>query len=124
MLRLGMLTPSSNTVLEPVTYAMLRDQPSVTAHFARFKVTEIALNPSALGQFDLTPVDTGHVQEVVYKTRKLRRLAAHYIHHTRYMSRIGRGFKYFDARQQCGERISQFVTQHGKKLVFPALLLE
>jgi maleate isomerase len=56
MLRLGMLTPSSNTVLEPVTYGMLRDQPSITAHFARFKVTEIALSQAALGQFDLTPV--------------------------------------------------------------------
>jgi maleate isomerase len=56
MLRLGMLTPSSNTVLEPVTYAMLRDQPAVTAHFARFKVTEIALSQAALGQFDLAPV--------------------------------------------------------------------
>ena len=56
MLRLGMLTPSSNTVLEPVTYAMLRDQPSITAHFARFKVTEIALSKAALGQFDIAPV--------------------------------------------------------------------
>jgi maleate isomerase len=56
MLRLGMLTPSSNTVLEPITYAMLRDQPTITAHFARFKVTEIALSQAALGQFDAAPV--------------------------------------------------------------------
>lgn len=49
---LGMLTPSSNTVLEPVTTAMLAGLPEVTAHFARFKVTEIALTPSALAQFD------------------------------------------------------------------------
>jgi maleate isomerase len=56
MTRLGMLTPSSNTVLEPVTYAMLRDLTSVTAHFARFTVTEIALSASALGQFDAQPV--------------------------------------------------------------------
>ncbi len=56
MPRLGMLTPSSNTVLEPVTYAMLRDLPSVTAHFARFKVTEIALSQASLGQFDDRPV--------------------------------------------------------------------
>jgi maleate isomerase len=50
--RLGMLTPSSNTVLEPVTYQMLRDAPGVTAHFSRFKVTEVGLGQSALGQFD------------------------------------------------------------------------
>lgn len=56
MLRLGMLTPSSNTVLEPSTYAMLRDVPTVTAHFSRFKVTEIALDDSALGQFDYQPI--------------------------------------------------------------------
>src|SRR5215831_13064737 len=50
--RLGMLTPSSNTVLEPVTTAMLAGVPGVTAHFSRFKVTEIALSQQALGQFD------------------------------------------------------------------------
>ena len=50
--RLGMLTPSSNTVLEPVTYAMLAGLPDVTAHFGRFPVTEIALSPTALSQFD------------------------------------------------------------------------
>ncbi|MCW0000590.1 aspartate/glutamate racemase family protein [Pararhizobium sp. YC-54] len=50
--RLGMLTPSSNTVLEPVTTSMLSDLPDVTAHFSRFKVTEIALSETALGQFD------------------------------------------------------------------------
>ncbi|MDR3538715.1 MAG: aspartate/glutamate racemase family protein [Acetobacteraceae bacterium] len=50
--RLGMLTPSSNTTLEPVTAAMLAGLPEVTAHFARFRVTEIALSPGALAQFD------------------------------------------------------------------------
>jgi maleate isomerase len=50
--RLGILTPSSNTVLEPLTAAMLDDLPEVTAHFARFKVTEIALSPTAVAQFD------------------------------------------------------------------------
>jgi maleate isomerase len=49
---LGMLTPSSNTVLEPVTSAMLSGLPEVSAHFGRFKVTEIALSERALGQFD------------------------------------------------------------------------
>ncbi|MGP1387278.1 MAG: maleate cis-trans isomerase family protein [Thainema sp.] len=50
---LGMLTPSSNTVLEPVTTALLADLPEVSAHFSRFSVTEIALSEEALGQFDL-----------------------------------------------------------------------
>ena len=54
--RLGMLTPSSNTILEPVTAAMLADVPGVTAHFSRFPVTEIALSPAALGQFDDAPI--------------------------------------------------------------------
>lgn len=49
---LGMLTPSSNTVLEPVTAAMLSGLPEVSAHFGRFRVTEIALSQRALGQFD------------------------------------------------------------------------
>jgi len=49
---LGMLTPSSNTVLEPATTAMLAGLPEVSAHFSRFKVTEIALDADALVQFD------------------------------------------------------------------------
>ena len=53
---LGMLTPSSNTVLEPVTTAMIAGLPEVTAHFSRFKVTEIALSGPALAQFDDTEI--------------------------------------------------------------------
>ena len=49
--RLGMLTPSSNTVLEPMTTSMLSDLPNVTAHFSRFKVTEIAIAQSSDQQF-------------------------------------------------------------------------
>nr|WP_034330557.1 aspartate/glutamate racemase family protein [Herbaspirillum sp. B39] len=49
---LGMLTPSSNTTLEPVTTAMLSDIPEASAHFGRFRVTEIALSNQALAQFD------------------------------------------------------------------------
>ena len=50
---IGMLTPSSNTVLEPYTSAMLADLlPEVTAHFQRFRVTRIALSDDALAQFD------------------------------------------------------------------------
>lgn len=54
--RIGMLTPSSNTALEPATYRLLAPMPEVTAHFARFKVTEIALSSAALGQFDQGPI--------------------------------------------------------------------
>ena len=46
-----MLTPSSNTVLEPMTAAMLSDVPDVTAHFSRFKVTEIAISDASDRQF-------------------------------------------------------------------------
>src|SRR5271165_7100177 len=49
--RLGMLTPSSNTVLEPICYAMLASVPGVSVHFARFRVTEISLTAAANGQF-------------------------------------------------------------------------
>jgi len=50
--RLGMITPSSNSVLEPVTSAMLHGLDGITAHFSRFRVTEIALDAAALSQFD------------------------------------------------------------------------
>jgi maleate isomerase len=53
---LGMLTPSSNTVLEPVCAAMLRDLPDISAHFARFGVTRIALSGAALDQFEIAPM--------------------------------------------------------------------
>lgn len=54
--RLGMLTPSSNTVLEPLTASMLVDLPEVSAHFGRFPVTEISMNMRALGQFTIEPM--------------------------------------------------------------------
>ncbi|GAB4524295.1 MAG: aspartate/glutamate racemase family protein [Roseibium sp.] len=53
---LGMLTPSSNTVLEPITSAMLAGLPGTTAHFGRFRVTEISLGETALGQFENEPM--------------------------------------------------------------------
>ena len=53
---LGMLTPSSNTVLEPVTSSILSGLPDVSAHFGRFRVTEISLRQQALEQFDLSPL--------------------------------------------------------------------
>jgi len=50
-IRLGILTPSSNTSLEPLTQALIAQLPEVSVHFSRFRVTEIALEDNALGQF-------------------------------------------------------------------------
>lgn len=55
-IRLGMLTPSSNTTLEPITAAMVSGLPGVSVHFSRFRVTEIALTDDALAQFDDRPI--------------------------------------------------------------------
>ena len=49
--RLGMLTPSSNTVLEPVCGSILAGLGDVSVHFARFRVTEISLSDAANDQF-------------------------------------------------------------------------
>jgi len=46
-----MLTPSSNTTLERMCYAMLAGAPEISVHFARFRVTEISLSAAARGQF-------------------------------------------------------------------------
>ncbi|KAK9783538.1 hypothetical protein SCAR479_00097 [Seiridium cardinale] len=52
--RLGVLVPSSNTALEPLTTALVSTlAPAVTVHFSRFPVTKISLESSALSQFDL-----------------------------------------------------------------------
>ena len=48
---LGMLTPSSNTVLEPVTSELLRAIPEASAHFGRFAVTHSAVSEGSLAQF-------------------------------------------------------------------------
>lgn len=49
---IGVLTPSSNTALEPLTSAMVSSLPGVSAHFSRFTVTEISLREQSLHQFD------------------------------------------------------------------------
>lgn len=54
--RLGMLTPSSNTALEPATAAMLAAVSGASAHFSRFRVTEIALDAGSNAQFDAAPM--------------------------------------------------------------------
>ena len=50
--RIGVLTPSSNTAMEPLTIAMLSGVPGVSAHFSRFTVTEISMRDQSMGQFD------------------------------------------------------------------------
>ena len=55
-IRLGMLTPSSNTVLEPYTAAMLADVPDISAHFGRFRVTQISMDADAQAQFTQEPL--------------------------------------------------------------------
>jgi maleate isomerase len=54
-IKLGMLTPSSNTVVEPLTSAIVSALPNASAHFARLPVTEISLQPHALDQFTMRP---------------------------------------------------------------------
>jgi maleate isomerase len=55
--RLGMLVPSSNTVLEPYTAAMLAPfGDAASVHFARFRVVEISLTAASTGQFALEPI--------------------------------------------------------------------
>ena len=54
--RIGMLTPSSNTVVEPLVAAMLATLPEVTAHAARLRVTDISLNEGSRNQFDAAPM--------------------------------------------------------------------
>ena len=52
-----MITPSSNTCLEPITVAMLRGfDPDVHAHFTRVRVTRIALEEGDLAQFGREPM--------------------------------------------------------------------
>jgi maleate isomerase len=52
-----MITPSSNTWVEPITTAMLSGLgPEVTAHFTRVKVTRIGLAAEELAQFDGKPM--------------------------------------------------------------------
>ena len=48
--RLGMITPSSNTLLEPVTASLVGAFPEVSVHFTRIRVTEISLAANSLAQ--------------------------------------------------------------------------
>ena len=50
-IRLGILTPSSNTSLEPLSQAIVSKLPHVSVHFSRFTVLKISLEEDALAQF-------------------------------------------------------------------------
>ena len=55
--RLGMLVPSSNTALEPATAKLIDPiAGQVGVHFARFRVTRIALDSDADAQFGNAPI--------------------------------------------------------------------
>lgn len=55
--RIGMLTPSSNSVLEPLTAALAAPLAGhVSVHFGRFRVTQIALDANANRQFAPEPI--------------------------------------------------------------------
>ncbi len=55
--RIGMLTPSSNTVLEPYTSAMYSPfGEEASAHFGRFRVVEISMSEASQSQFTLEPI--------------------------------------------------------------------
>lgn len=51
--RLGMIVPSSNTCLEPMSYRILGDREDVTIHSTRIAVTRIALDSGSDRQFDV-----------------------------------------------------------------------
>jgi maleate isomerase len=60
--RLGVLTPSSNTVLEPVIVELTAGLPNLSVHFTRFRVTEISLSEAGLKQFAMdTIVEAGRL---------------------------------------------------------------
>ena len=55
--RIGMLTPSSNTVLEPYTAQMFMGlNGAATVHFSRFRVVEISLGDASQSQFSIEPI--------------------------------------------------------------------
>ncbi|BCT75869.1 Asp/Glu racemase [Sinomonas cyclohexanicum] len=51
--RVGMIVPSSNTCLEPMSYRILGGRDDVTVHSARIPVTRIALDSGSDRQFDV-----------------------------------------------------------------------
>ena len=58
----GVLTPSSDTALEPLTSAIVSGVPGVSAHFSRLTIAEISMHAASLNQFDDSKIlDAAHV---------------------------------------------------------------
>jgi maleate isomerase len=53
MVRIGMLTPSSNTCLEPLTQELVTDCPDVSVHYTRVPVRTIGLADHETSQFEV-----------------------------------------------------------------------
>ena len=51
--RIGMLTPSGNTVVEPLSYAMVAGCPEISIHFSRIPVSRVGLGAAAIAQFSI-----------------------------------------------------------------------
>lgn len=51
-MRLGMVLPSSNTVVEPTCIALLAGRADVTIHFARFRLTAVTVEDPARAYYD------------------------------------------------------------------------
>lgn len=56
MKKIGMIIPSSNTVVEPMIMSMLTSINHLTVHFSRFKVTEISLDTEFSADFEVPPM--------------------------------------------------------------------
>jgi maleate isomerase len=54
--KIGMLTPSSNSTLEPVCSRMLANVPQAVCLYGRIPVTKITLEKDVLKQFDFAPM--------------------------------------------------------------------
>ena len=50
--RIGMILPSSNTVVEPVCIAMAAKVPNVSVHFSRFALTAVKVDNPAAAYYD------------------------------------------------------------------------
>ncbi|CAI6098283.1 hypothetical protein V2G26_000866 [Clonostachys chloroleuca] len=57
-IKLGILTPSSNTSLEPLSQSIVASLPHVSVHFSRFTVLKIGLASDALNQFQTEKILT------------------------------------------------------------------
>lgn len=53
MMRLGLLIPSSNIVLEPLAVSLQTQTPNLTIHIARLGVLDVQLNANSRSQFQL-----------------------------------------------------------------------